>query len=62
MTLIEQQAARIAELTAALTEIKALKPQAIGDTGFQTGPLALFQAAQRIARAALLQPPQKGEG
>lgn len=37
----------------ALKEIKALKTEMIGDTGFSVGPLALFQAAQRIAREAL---------
>lgn len=43
----------IARLRAALTEIKKLKSEPIGDTGFAVGPLALLNAAQRIAREAL---------
>lgn len=45
--------ARIKELEKALEQIKAIKPENIGDSGFITGPLAHFQAAQRIARTAL---------
>lgn len=37
----------------ALIAIKTMKSEPIGDTGFATGPLALFQACQRIAGAAL---------
>lgn len=43
----------LGELVTALEEIKNLKAVPIGDTGFQVGPLALLQAAQRIARTAL---------
>ena len=56
----EAAEARIAALTAqverqrgALESIAAAKPQQIGDTGFQQGPLALWQWAQRVARAAI---------
>lgn len=40
-------------LRAALTKIKGMKSEPIGDTGFSTGPLALFHAVQRTAEAAL---------
>lgn len=40
-------------LREALKEISDIKPERIADTEFTTGPLAHFQAAQRIARAAL---------
>ena len=40
-------------LREALSEIVAIKPETIGDTGFSTGPKAHIDAAQRIARAAL---------
>lgn len=43
----------VERLRAALKEIRALKPQAICDTGFQSGPAALLGAAQRIAQKAL---------
>lgn len=46
--------AEIGRLKAALKEIKALKPAPIGDTGFSVGPQALLNAAQRIARQAIL--------
>jgi len=45
--------ARIAELEDALRRIAKMKSEPIGDTGFAVGPLALFQASQRIAREAL---------
>lgn len=51
--LIRSQAERIASLEAGLLEIKRMKAEAIGDTGFQTGPAAHFAACQRIARALL---------
>ncbi|MFC7378212.1 hypothetical protein [Brevundimonas sp. GCM10030266] len=41
------------EAVVALKEIKKLKPSPIGDTGFQTGPAALLNAAKRIAKDAL---------
>lgn len=44
---------QIADLEAALRQIAKMKSEPIGDTGFATGPLALFQACQRIAREAL---------
>lgn len=44
---------RLAVAVGALERIKSIKPEAIGDTGFQTGPLAHFQAAKRIAAEAL---------
>ena len=40
-------------LRAALEDIAAAKPQQIGDTGFQQGPLSLWMWAKRTARAAL---------
>jgi hypothetical protein len=48
--------AEIARLRAALDEIKRLKPEPIGDTGFVVGPLSLLNAAQRIARDVLKKP------
>lgn len=50
---IERKDAEIARLRAALDQIKKLKSEPIGDTGFAVGPLSLFNAAQRIAREAL---------
>lgn len=51
---IEQQQEQIEKLKTALKEIKNLKPQKIGETGFQSGPQALLSAAYRIARKALI--------
>lgn len=40
-------------LSAALEKIKHIKSEPIGDTGFSVGPLALLDACQQVARAAL---------
>ncbi len=42
-----------ADLLEALKAIKAIKPHVIGGSGFQTGPQAHFDQAQRIADAAI---------
>lgn len=47
---------RIAALEAALTKIAKMKSEPIGDTGFATGPLALLNACQRLAREVLRKP------
>lgn len=46
----------------ALEQIKRLKAEPIGDSGFSVGPLSLFNAAQRIARAALKEPSPSATG
>jgi hypothetical protein len=46
-------AKRVERLRTTLEEIATAKPQQIGGTGFQQGPLSLWQWAQRKARAAL---------
>lgn len=48
-----EAAERIRALEEGLRAIKKLKAEPIGETGFQTGPRALFDAAQRIARDTL---------
>lgn len=53
--IIDELEAQVAEFDGALKKIVAVKTEAIGDTGFTTGPAALFAAVQRIARAALEQ-------
>ena len=42
----------------ALTKIRQMKAEPIGDTGFSTGPAAHFAACQNIARQALGDPEQ----
>lgn len=59
--LIEKQRAVIKALVEALTAIRSLKPEKIGDTGFETGPLALLNAAQRIAKDALKSAKELGD-
>ena len=56
-----QLAERVKELEGALVEIKNMKSEPIGDTGFVTGPALLFANCQRRARAALLSypPPER---
>ena len=49
----ERHCAEIKRLREALGVIKRLKPQKIVDTEFCTGPRALFDQAQRVARNAL---------
>ena len=44
---------QIKELEAALRSIRDMKSSPIGDTGFSSGPEAMFRACQRIARKAL---------
>jgi len=42
--------ARLRAAEGALRRIEKLKPEPIGRTGFQTGPLAMLNTAQRIAK------------
>lgn len=50
---LESERSRSDRLEKALREIKKLKPEPIGDSGFQTGPAALLDQAKRLARTAL---------
>lgn len=49
--------AEVARLREALEAIKNLRSEPIGSSGFMTGPQVLVDAAKRIARAVLAQPP-----
>lgn len=49
---ITAQAQEIERLRKALDTIKRLKPEPIAGSGFVTGPLALLNVAQRLAREA----------
>ena len=53
-------AKRVEVLEAALREIKKLKSEPIGDTGFAVGACALLESAKRIAARALNQ--EKADG
>lgn len=52
---IDSLQSRVAVLEEALKKIRAMKPEPIGDSGFQHGPALLFGNCKRIARDALTQ-------